>query len=422
MKFSLKVKNNIAILIGNVLDHYDVYIYTLLAPYIAKLFFVSDSHIISLVKAYTIAHVGLISRPLGAIIFGKIASTIGPLKALKYALVGVSISTLLIGFLPTYSQIGYFAPILLSVLRAMQSIFASGEGAIAGLYLVSNNPKKRSFFSSVYALATLLGMLIASKMCEIITTDLDPLVYWRVAFIFGFATSIAGMYIRSAQYQSRQIVQPKKHNFLTTLKNHKEKILKICILSGFSYISYPVCFVIMTSFLPFIKDISSAEMMRINSNLLIFDGLVIIASGYFLRFVNLKIFMIVCATILLFCEILLLWMATFASIEHITLIRMLLIAVGVPFVSAFRIWLANVMDVFGNEKYLISSTGVVTGVEMIGKSITILSIYTFHLYGNFICSMLYILVVFIGAIYSIYSYPYKPESNEPEHGILEKRS
>jgi len=406
MKFSLKVKNNTAILIGSVLDHYDVYIYTLLAPCIAELFFISDSHIVGLVKAYGVAHVGLVARPLGAIVFGRFASYIGPLKALKYALIGVSASTFLIGVLPTYSQIGYFAPVFLLILRAMQSFFASGEGAIAGLYLVSNNPQKRSFFSSIYSLSTLLGMLMASKMCEIITTDLNPLVYWRVGFIFGFATSLVGMYIRAAKYKSSSISLLKQKNFSAVFMSNKDKIIKIAIICGFSYISYPVCFVIMTSILPIIKDISLAEVIKINTNLIVFDGLIIVASGYFLKFVRLKSFMVVCAGILLFCELLLLWRTPFSNIEQITLIRMLLIAVGVPFSLSLKIWLANVMDDFGDEKYFINSVGVSMGMEVLGRSITVLSLYTFHLYGNFIYSMVYISIIFIGAIYSICSYPY----------------
>lgn len=409
MKFSLNVKNNIAIIIGNILDHYDVYIYVLLAPYIAKLFFVSDSHMVSLIKAYGIAHVGIITRPLGAVIFGRFASIAGPLKALKYALIGVSFSTLLIGLIPTYDKIGYFAPILLLVLRAMQSFFAAGEGAIAGLYLISTNPTKRSFFSSLYGLSTLLGMLLASKMCEIITINFDPMIYWRMGFIFGFVTSLVGMYIRSKQYISSKIVFFAQKNLSTIFQSNKKKILKIAILCAFSYISYPVCFVIMTSILPFIKDISFAEVMKINTYLIIFDGIVIIASGYFLRLVKLQNFMILFATLLLVLELTLLWITPSASIEQITLVRMLLIAVGVPFAISLKIWLANVMDAFGDEKYFISSIGVGMGMEVLGRSITVLSFYTFHLYGNFICSMIYISLTFIGAIYVIYSYPYKSE-------------
>jgi hypothetical protein len=259
-------------------------------------------------------------------------------------------------------------------------------------------------------------MLIASKVCEVITSNFDPLVYWRAGFIFGFATSLVGMYIRASKYKSSTISLRKEKNLSAVFSSNRQKIIRIAILCGFSYISYPVCFVIMTAILPLIKDISLAQVIKINSNLIIFDGLIIIASGYFLQFVRLKTFMIICAIILLFCEFLLLWMVPYCSIGQLTLIRMLLIAVGVPFSLSLKIWLANVMDDFGDEKYFINSIGVSLGTELFGRSITVLSLYTFHLYENFIYSMIYISIIFVGAIYSICSYPYK---SKPD--FIEKR-
>ena len=224
------------------------------------------------------------------------------------------------------------------------------------------------------------------------------------------------MYIRAVKYKSSGVILLKQENIVTIFKTHKEKIFKIAILCGFSYISYPVCFVIMTSMLPLIKDISVAQVMQINTYLIIFDGLVIAISGYCLQFVNLEKFMIVCATILLLLELILLGVTPVCDIEKITLIRVLLIAMGVPFALSLKIWLANVMDVFGDEKYFISSIGVGMGVEILGRIVTILSLYTFYLYENFICSMIYISVLFVGAIYAIRTYPYKSK-----FGFLQKK-
>src|SRR6476619_7062704 len=106
-------KNNITILLGNALDHYDTHIYSLLAPFIASVFFAQRDNLTNQMWAFSIASVGIITRPLGAIIFGRLALLLGPLKALRYSLVGVAFATFLIGILPSYQQVGALAPIML---------------------------------------------------------------------------------------------------------------------------------------------------------------------------------------------------------------------------------------------------------------------------------------------------------------------
>jgi MFS family permease len=400
-----KFKNDLAILIGNVLDHYDTHIYTLLAPYIAEVFFASDSPLISQIKAYGVVSIGLITRPLGAALFGRFASIIGPLKALRYSLMGVALSTFVIGLLPSYGQVGWISPILLIIFRALQSIFASGEGAIAGLYLVSSNPKRRNFFSSIYGMSTLFGLLLASKMAKLISQSSDPLIYWRVGFIFGFLTSIVGIYIRSLNYKTAHITLSSKVDAWTIIKTNKEKILRIGILNGFSYISYPVSFTIINAFLPLTKNVSIAEALTLNMYLVIFDGILIPISGYILKFVNISKFMVTCAIFLSFFLGLVLWILPTASVEEITFARVLLIMAGIPFSIALKIWVADVMDLCGEEKYLICALGGGLGMELLGRNITVLSLFLFNIFGNFILCIVYIFVLGLLAIYSICSYP-----------------
>jgi MFS family permease len=404
MKFTKVIKNNAAILVGNFLDHYDLYIYTLLAPYIAKLFFNSSCEVVSLMKAYMVAHIGVIARPLGAIFFGRLASIVGPLCALQYSLIGVAAATCAIGLLPTYQDIGVMAPLLLVILRGLQSMFASGEGAVAGLYLVSNNPGRRSLFSSIYSLSTLLGMLLASKVSQLISQSSDPLVYWRLGFVFGFSASLVGIYIRAKRYKSSNVVMLKKQSDFSILFKNKVKLLKIAILCSFSYISYPICFVITNAVLPLIQDISIASVIDISTYLIIFDGLIICAAGYLLSKVDLQRFMVLCAVTLALLECCLLFVLPSASCQVITILRVLLIIVGVPFAVALKIWLANITDCCGEEKYLFTAVGLGFGVEILGRSIVVWSLYIFSLYANFSLAIAYVVLLAVCAIYSLVSY------------------
>jgi MFS family permease len=400
-----KRKYNLAILIGNLLDHYDTHIYTLLAPFIASVFFCDDLHLVGQIKAYGIASIGLITRPLGAAIFGRFASVIGPLKALKYSLIGVACSTFAIGLLPNYQQIGCFAPILLLLMRAMQSIFASGEGAIAGLYLISTNPQRRSFFSSVYSLSTLFGMLIASLVAEKISKSSDPMLYWRVGFFLGFATSIVGILIRTSRYKFDKVVT--QHNFssLDIIKSAKAKILRIGILNGFSYLSYPISFTIINTILPIVKDISISQALELNTYFILLDGCVIPIAGLILKNIKVEKFMIICACLLIICSWILLWLLPASTIEQITLMRSFVVITGVSFSVALKIWTANVTDAHGAEKYLINALGGGIGMELLGRSSAVIALFTFQFFNNFLLYIIYVIVLGISAIYCLISYP-----------------
>lgn len=400
-----KRKYNLAILIGNLLDHYDTHIYTLLAPFIASVFFCDDLPLISQIKAYGIASIGLITRPLGAALFGRFASIVGPLKALKYSLIGVACSTFIIGLLPNYQQIGCLAPILLLIMRAMQSIFASGEGAIAGLYLISTNPQRRSFFSSVYGLSTLFGMLIASLVAEKISKSSDPMLYWRVGFFLGFATSIVGILIRASRYKFDRVI--KEHNFssMSIIKSSKAKILRIGILNGFSYISYPISFTIINTILPITKKISISQALELNTYLIILDGCVIPIAGWILKDIKVEKFMTCCAYCLIFCASLLLWLIPTSSVNEITLMRILVVTAGVPFSIALKIWTANVTDSCGAEKYLINALGGGIGMELLGRSTAVGALFIFQHFGSFLPYIAYVITLGASAIYCLKSYP-----------------
>ena len=130
-------KRDYSILIGSAVDHFDTALYSFLAPIFAQLFFPTSDPIISLILAYSVLATTIITRPLGSYIFGLIALTSGPAVSLSYSLVGVGMTTLALGFLPTYNQIGVYAPILLIILRFFSGIFSAGEISIAKLYILA---------------------------------------------------------------------------------------------------------------------------------------------------------------------------------------------------------------------------------------------------------------------------------------------
>jgi len=112
---------------GTVIEWYDFYLYALLTPFLAPLFFPSDNPTASLLAGFAVYGAGFAVRPFGAVVFGRIGDVIGR----KYAfLLTVSImggATLIVGLLPTYAQIGILAPLILVTLRMCQGLALGGE-------------------------------------------------------------------------------------------------------------------------------------------------------------------------------------------------------------------------------------------------------------------------------------------------------
>src|SRR6202012_2699644 len=113
--------------IGNVLEYYDFVVYGFLAGVISRNFFPSESEVASLLASFAVFGVGFLARPLGGIIIGRISDKSGRKIGLLITIFGMAIGTVGIALLPTYAQIGVFAPILLVVMRLVQGLSAGGE-------------------------------------------------------------------------------------------------------------------------------------------------------------------------------------------------------------------------------------------------------------------------------------------------------
>ncbi|WP_316353989.1 MFS transporter [Candidatus Trichorickettsia mobilis] len=140
-------KKDLSILIGNSLDHFDTTLYTLLAPHLAPLFFPNTDKTVQLIMAYSVLATSIFTRPLGAIIFGTVARR-APDLGLYYSLIGLAITTTMIGFLADYNTIGWLAPASLIIIRLVQGIFAEGEHVIARLYILEGKSDAKALQTS----------------------------------------------------------------------------------------------------------------------------------------------------------------------------------------------------------------------------------------------------------------------------------
>src|ERR1700685_1541867 len=149
--------------IGTAVEWYDFLIYgTATALVFNKLFFPLSDPAMGTIAAFGTYGVGFLARPLGAAIFGHFGDRVGRKAMLAMTIVIMGLGTFLIGLLPTYSQIGILAPVLLVLLRLLQGIGLGGEWAGAVLMVVENvSAKNRGLLGSMVQLGYPIGTLAA---------------------------------------------------------------------------------------------------------------------------------------------------------------------------------------------------------------------------------------------------------------------
>src|SRR3989449_11782518 len=135
--------------LGTVFEWYDFYLYATLAPFFAALFFPSGNETAALLSAFATYAAGFLVRPFGAIIFGRIGDLVGRKYTFLVTIIVMGLSTVFVGFLPTFQTIGYAAPIILVCLRLAQGLALGGEYGGAATYVAEHAPdNKRGYNTS----------------------------------------------------------------------------------------------------------------------------------------------------------------------------------------------------------------------------------------------------------------------------------
>ncbi|WP_330985289.1 MULTISPECIES: MFS transporter [Enterobacterales] len=188
--------------LGTALEFMDFQLYSLGAALVFhEIFFPEQSAAMALILAMGTYGAGYIARIIGAFIFGKMGDRIGRKRVLFITITMMGICTTLIGVLPTYAQIGIFAPVLLVTLRIIQGLGAGAEISGAGTMLAEYAPKgKRGIISSLVAMGTNCGTLSATAIWAFMffALDREELIAWgwRVPFLASVVVMIFAIWLR----------------------------------------------------------------------------------------------------------------------------------------------------------------------------------------------------------------------------------
>lgn len=191
----------IASVVGSSVEWFDYFLYgTVAALVFNQLFFVTDDPAFGTLYAFATFALAFFIRPLGGFIFSHIGDRIGRKKTLVLTLSLMGLATFLMGVLPTYGQIGLWAPVLLIILRLIQGLGLGGEWGGALLLAVEYAPKeKRGLFGSVPQMGVTIGMLmgtIALSIMTLLPQEAFMTWGWRVPFLLSALLVIFGLWIR----------------------------------------------------------------------------------------------------------------------------------------------------------------------------------------------------------------------------------
>ncbi len=191
--------------VGTAIEWYDFFLYgTAAALVFPALFFPDYSETAGVLLSFSTYAVGFAARPLGGIVFGHFGDRIGRKSMLVLSLLIMGVATALIGFLPTFAQIGVLAPILLVSLRFVQGIGVGGEWGGAVLMAVEHAPPgKRGFYGSWPQMGVPAGLLVANLVFIATSATLPASWGWRVPFLFSILLVGVGLFIRLKLMESQ---------------------------------------------------------------------------------------------------------------------------------------------------------------------------------------------------------------------------
>jgi MFS family permease len=193
--------------LGTVFEWYDFYLYAVLAPFFAVLFFPPGNQTAALLSAFAAYAAGFLVRPFGALIFGRIGDLVGRKYTFLVTIVFMGASTFLVGLLPTFTAVGWLAPILMVTLRLVQGLALGGEYGGAATYVAEHAPQgRRGYDTSWIQTTATLGLFLALLVIYLCRSNMDAKTFaewgWRVPFWVSIILLIFSVYIRLKLHES----------------------------------------------------------------------------------------------------------------------------------------------------------------------------------------------------------------------------
>lgn len=278
-------------MVGNALEWYDFVLYGYFATTIGQLFFPKFSVVASLMATFGVFAAGFIMRPLGGIIFGHIGDKIGRKNALLWSIYLMAIPTTLIGLLPTYEQIGWFAPFLLTLIRLAQGLSMGGEFTGSMVFVVENAQRtNRGLYGSWVVFSLLLGILIGSMVatstCYFLSKEQLMDWGWRIPFLLSIVGGFVGSVMRRQIHEPEQFTQAKKHHkehaspIVELFRSHFKSIMYVVALELSLSIGFYLIVIFINNYLTALLNFDMITSLTMTTFSMMSMGVAILISGW----------------------------------------------------------------------------------------------------------------------------------------------
>jgi len=199
--------------IGTIVEYYDYALYGFSADRIAEHFFPNNDPTIGLLKVYGIFIAGSCSKPLGSLLFGYIGDRYGRSLSLRMSMLGIAFPTLLVGLMPGYEILGWWAALFLLLCRVLQGMFVSGESDGVRIFIYESLGKSRPCFSnSISGMACMMGVYIASCVSAFSTQLSISEFAWRIPFLMGGLAGVGVLLLRRYLSETPEFTQYRKQH------------------------------------------------------------------------------------------------------------------------------------------------------------------------------------------------------------------
>ena len=206
--------------IGSALEYYDFFIYATAASLIfPQLFFPSNNPTVAIIASLATYGVGYVARPIGAFVLGHWGDTHGRKTVLILCMLLMGFSTMGVGLLPTYAQVGVLAPVLLVILRLIQGFAVAGEISGASSMILEHAPfGRRGFFASFTLQGVQAGQILAAAVFLPLATYMPDAAFnawgWRIPFLASAIVIVAGYIIRRRVDETPAFAEENAHGAL----------------------------------------------------------------------------------------------------------------------------------------------------------------------------------------------------------------
>ncbi|WP_232477626.1 MFS transporter [Caballeronia calidae] len=285
---AMETKAVVSTVIGNMLEWFDFSSYAFFATILARLYFPTGDASTALIAAFAVFGIGLVARPLGAIFFGRLGDIKGRKFALMISMPMIGFATLAIALMPTYEQIGVWAPVCLVICRLAQGFSAGGETGNVIAFLVEWAPQnRRGLYGSFSNASSVSGNFIGSLLAAALASGLSPASLvswgWRVPFLIGgLVIAPLGFYLRKNVAET-PIFEGAVVDRGSAVRVHRTSVwtrgFKTACITSVQVVAFYTFLIYVPSFLTVHGKISASTALWMNSGALFVQIVCILGAG-----------------------------------------------------------------------------------------------------------------------------------------------